>query len=71
MKFSLSVYLQVSGPGHEEDETPITQSGDKFYFVEEGVEKGKTYSFTIFPVSDSTDFQDNITGPGTTVTVKT
>ena len=54
-----------------EDETPTTQSGDKFYFVEEGVESGKTYSFTIFPVSNSTDFQADIRGPGTTVTVQT
>ena len=66
-----SVYLQVSGPGHDEDEMPTRQSGDNFYFIEEGVEKGATYSFTIFPVSNSTDFQADITGPGTTVTVQT
>ena len=50
---------------------PTRQSGEKFYFVEEGVKSGETYSFTIFPISNSTDFQADITGPGTTVTVQT
>ena len=68
MEFS-SKWLQVSGPGHVDDEAPSRLAGDQFHFVEEGVESGAAYSFTIVPVS--TGYQAEITGPGATVSVQT
>ena len=68
MKFS-SEWLQVSGPGHAEDEAPSRLTRDQFHFTELDVKTGVIYSFTILPVS--TGYQGNITGPGSTVLVQT
>ena len=51
------------------DEAPSRLPGDQFHFVEEGVESGAAYSFTIVPVSIG--YQADITGPGATVFVQT
>ena len=51
------------------DEAPSRLPGDQFHFVEEDVESGAAYSFTIVPVS--TGYQAEITGPGASVSVQT
>ena len=59
----------MSGPGHGEGEDASRLTADQLHYVEEGVEPGAAYTFTLMPVS--TGYQEDITGPAEQVTVHT